>query len=159
MADTSEDDDGSASAPVVDLASGLLMAALAVLALAWIIPANVDADAGDYDVSPVFMPKLAAWIVLALGLLLAASAVRRASGAWRSAPWSIVVDPLAWAGVSVLVYLSLMHLGFLVTAPAVIAGGLLYAGQRSPIIIAIISIGLPLLLNTGAWQIFQVALP
>lgn len=159
MGETPEQDDGSDTAPVIDLASGLLLAGLAGLALVWIIPANVDADAGDYDVSPIFMPKLIAWVVLALGLALAGSAAKRARTGWQPASWTILSDTAGWAVASTLAYLALVHIGFQVTAPIIIAAGLWFAGQRSLILIVVLAIGLPLAIHTGAWQIFQVALP
>ena len=156
-------DDGGAAAPIVDLISGVVLTLLAIWALTWLIPNNMDMTAGSYDVAPSFIPNVAAWTVLVLSLGLIASSFRRwrrqAGQADDGPQWRILGDTMGWLIACALIYAGFRWLGFLVTGPVVLVLGLLFAGQRSWKVIITMAVLLPLILDVASWQVFTVHLP
>lgn len=157
MTDADDADDAGAAGRGVDIAAGLCLAALSVFALVWLIPNHTQPADSQFDVAPGFFPNLAAGAVLLLsGLLL----LRR----WGQAPGAgagvrIVLELAVWSALSVAVMLALSHIGFLIMAPIVIAGAMLFSGNRNWWLIAAITVIFPLAVNWAAWFIFTVDLP
>lgn len=144
--------------PLVDLASGGVLAAAALGALLWLFPATINTDADNYDISPALVPNLMAGAILILGVALTLSAFVRLDRRTKIDP-VIWAGPLFWAVACTLLYLGFAHAGFLVVGPLVIALGLHFCGQRSWLLTAALAIGLPLLIDAAAWRIFTVDLP
>lgn len=157
MTDADDADDAGAGGRGVDIAAGLCLAAVSVFALVWLIPTHTQPADSQFDVAPGFFPNLAAGAVLLLsGLLL----LRR----WGQAPSGggglrIVMELGVWCALSVAVMLGLSHIGFLVMAPVVIAGAMLFSGNRNWWLIAAMTMIFPLLVKWAAWFIFTVDLP
>ncbi|NNF80445.1 MAG: hypothetical protein HKN05_20680 [Rhizobiales bacterium] len=157
MTDANDADDAGAGGRGVDIAAGLCLAALSVFALVWLIPAHTQPADSQFDVAPGFFPNLAAGAVLLLsGLLL----LRR----WGQVPSGgggarIVLELAVWSALSVAIMLALSHIGFLIMAPVVIAGAMLFSGNRNWWLIAAMTIIFPLVVKWAAWFIFTVDLP
>ena len=152
------DDDAGASSRGVDIAAGLCLAALSVLALVWLIPTHTQPADSQFDVAPGFFPNLAAGAVLLLSGLLLLRRWGQASGG-SGGGLRIVLELVVWCALSVAVMLALSHIGFLVMAPVVIAGAMLFSGNRNWWLIAAMTIIFPLVVKWAAWFIFTVDLP
>lgn len=111
----------------------------------------------QFDVAPGFFSNLAAGAVLLLsGVLL----LRR----WGQAPsggggWRIVLELAVWSALGAAIMLALSHIGFLVMAPVVIAGTMVFSGNRTWWLIAAMTLVFPLAVEWAAWLIFTVDLP
>lgn len=157
------EEDGGAIAPVTDVASAAVLVALSAAALLWLIPAQTDATAGAYDLSPAAFPSLAAGTVLVLSLALLGLRLRR----WRRerppaearGPATVLLEGLLWTAVCVAAMAGLRLAGFVATSALLLAGGMALAGQRAWPRVAVIAIALPLLLDQAAWWLFTVDLP
>jgi hypothetical protein len=145
---------------VVDIAAGLVLAAMSVFALFWLFPNYIVSGSNEYDVGPEFFPKLAAWTVFGLSIVLIISRVIRfeLSVNGRSGK-SIVFEIVVWAMISALTLVGLLKIGFLITAPLIISLGALASGYRIWWVIAMLAIAFPLLLDQAAWMVFTVDLP
>lgn len=157
MTDADDADDGGAGGRGVDIAAGLCLAALSVFALVWLIPTHTQPADSQFDVAPGFFPNLAAGAVLLLsGLLLLRRWGRAPSGGGGA---RIVLELAVWCALSVAVMMALSHIGFLIMAPVVIAGAMLFSGNRNWWLIAAMTIIFPLVVKWAAWFIFTVDLP
>ena len=160
-------DGGSFLSPAVDLISSATLAILASFALLWIIPNYIDESAANYDVSPAFIPKFAAWTVLGFSVIQMIVSLRRYRAAKAECDtnlptpnrWHIIVEPLIWLLVMMGIHFGLTHVGFVVTGTLVLAASLYAAGQRSWPVIVVTSALLPFALDFAAWHIFVVDLP
>lgn len=144
MADAQTPDSGSERA-AVDVAAGLVLAAVSIVCLAWFIPAHVGTNASEYDVSPAFFPNLASWLVLFLSLALVATRIiriDRASGPLGgvSAGWPIVTQTITWSVVALLAWYGMEAIGYMPTAAAILV-------LRSPVATATSSPSLAWLLS------------
>lgn len=157
MSDAEHDDDARAAGRAVDLAAGLCLAALSLVALLWLIPNHTQPADSQFDVAPGFFPSLSAGAVLVLSIVLL---LRR----WRQAPGGagglhIVAELAVWSALAVAIMLALSHIGFLAMAPVVIAGAMLFAGNRNWWLIAAMAMVFPLFVEAAAWLVFTVDLP
>lgn len=147
-------------AAAIDVAFGLLFAALAALALVWLIPAQVSTRVAGTDVSPTFMPQLAAGTVLVLSLVLVGHRVARArlsGGAREGGRLMVEMAALGAGGVAVMV--GLATVGFLPTAMGLIVVGGLVARHRPRWWLLVLAVVFPVVVDLGAWHIFFVDLP
>ncbi len=156
--------EGDHVTPVIDIAAGLFLAAIAIAALLWLIPNYIVSGAGEYDVGPAFFPKMSAWIVLVLSLSLvvikayglktiATTAIRGRSGK------SIVFEIIVWGLVAALALLGITKAGFVLTAALIIGLGAIVSGYRTWWLIAVLAVIFPLIINQLVWTFFTVALP
>jgi Tripartite tricarboxylate transporter TctB family len=149
--------------PVVDIAAGLFLAAMAVAALMWLIPNYIVSGAGEYDVGPAFFPKMAAWIVLGLSLSLVAlksfGLKTAVLNSWGRSGKSIVFEIIIWSLIATLALLGIAKTGFLLTASLIIGLGAIVCGYRTWWLIAVLAVAFPLLVNQLVWAVFTVALP
>ncbi|MEM9783562.1 MAG: tripartite tricarboxylate transporter TctB family protein [Pseudomonadota bacterium] len=65
-----------AAGPGADAALGAAIAALGAVLLVWAIPAQVN-DAGSFGLPPSLAPRVLAWLMVGLGLVLIAQDLRR----------------------------------------------------------------------------------
>jgi len=146
--------------PVVDIAAGLFLAAMAITALVWLIPNYIVAGAGEYDIGPTFFPKLTAWVVLTLSLSLVAIKIfgHKVSTVGRSGK-STVFEIIVWSVISALVLIGINKIGFLITASLLIVFGAIVSGNRVWWLIAALAVIFPLLVNQLVWVVFTVDLP
>lgn len=153
--------DGAGGSRAIDIATGLLVALLALAALFWLIPLQVQTAVGEYDLSPAFFPKLAAWIVLvlALGLVLVRLALARRATASNGEGVRIAIEALVWTAVSLLTMISLVKIGYLATSMVLIASGAWMSGRRDWLRVGLVAILFPLAVDFAAWRIFTVHLP
>ncbi len=157
MTDADDADDAGAGGRGVDIAAGLCLAALSVFALVWLIPNHTQPADSQFDVAPGFFPNLAAGAVLLLSGLLLLRRWSQAAGGGGGA--RIVLELAVWCALSVAIMLALSHIGFLIMAPVVIAGAMLFSGNRNWWLIAAMTVIFPLVVKWAAWFIFTVDLP
>ena len=74
--------DGVSMTRRTDIISGLVLAALSLFLLVWLIPANTSPPQSENNLSPAFLPTVAAIVMLVLASLLAlvSWATERAEG-------------------------------------------------------------------------------
>ena len=146
--------------PIVEIAAGIFLAAIAVFSLLWVFPNYIVAVDAANDVGPEFFPKLAAWAVLGLSLLLILTRVIQFKPSRSGMQGrSILMEIGIWSTISVFSVLGLLHIGFLITAPLIILFGAIACGYRNVWAIIIVTIAVPLILDQAAWLIFTVDLP
>ena len=153
-----------------DIAAGLFIAAFAALLLVWIIPANTSPPQSESNLSPAFLPTVAAVTMLLLSLLLTAttllkerlegSALHEEFGAEATGiGWREIRDIAIWGAFSSATMVGFSTIGFVATSIPALALMLLYAGQRNLVAIAATSIATPELIYLIAWHAFGVQLP
>ena len=144
----------------IDVAFGLVFAVLATAALVWLIPSQVSTQAGGTDVSPAFMPRLAAGtvLVLSLGLVGHRLARGRLSGGARDGG-RLLAETAALGAGGVAVMAGLATVGFLPTAMGLILAAGLAARQRPRWWLLVLAVAFPVIVDLGAWHLFVVDLP
>lgn len=153
-----------------DIVSGLILAALSIMLLVWIIPANTSPPQSENNLSPAFLPSLAALVMGTLAALLAIVS-------WTSPPdgpeilheefgdeargigLAEISDIAIWSVFAIAMMAGFLNIGFLATAVAALVLMMLYTGERRPIPIAAVAISVPLALQQIAWHAFTVQLP
>ena len=156
-----DEGEGRDQPPLLNLVSATVLALAAVLALVWLVPVHTNADAASYDVSPAFMPKVAAWavLILAAGQMAVSFRKLKASAIIGKSHWPILTDTLAWVVICALIFFGTTRLGFLVAGPLILIACLYAAGQRSWFLIGAIGLIVPLVLDLATWHLFTVDLP
>jgi len=146
----------------IDIAAGLFLAAVAIGAIAWLVPLHTKVSSTVHDIQPGFIPSLSAWIVLVLSTWLFVVNTYRLRASARVGTVSgrtVVVEVVVWSAVAALAMFGLSVIGFLIVAPILICGGMVFAGFRNWRIIGLLSVLFPLLIDQAAWIIFTVDLP
>lgn len=148
----------------MDIAAGSILAAISLVTLSWVVPANVGVNAAAYDVTPTFFPKLAAGSVLALSLILVAARLMtgegplserlRARGGLR-----VLGETGLWLLVSAFAHLAISRVGFPVTAALLMVAIAFLCRYRLNWIVGLLAIGFPLIVDQLAWLLFVVDLP
>jgi putative tricarboxylic transport membrane protein len=153
-----------------DIASGLVLAAFSVLLLVWIIPTNTSPPQSEHNLSPAFLPSLAALVMLALAALLALvswltpardpdTPHEEFGDEARGLGLADITDIAVWSAFAVAMMAGFLTIGFLATAVAGLVLMMLYAGERRPILIATVALAIPVALQQIAWHAFTVQLP
>lgn len=154
-----EKGDGRASS-AIDIVSGLVLATLSVIALVWLIPANVSGVSDGTDVSPAFFPRLTAWVILVLSLIMVAHRFLRSD---PGDGWVAGRRILAETGAVLIFALTVGTLvpvfGYLPTSILVILVGGFIAGYRRWWALILLAVLFPIIVRFGAWTIFTVELP
>ena len=158
--DSSSEEDLGQRADLIDIAAGIAMAAMSLIALIWVIPNYVEVGTSDFDIGPAFFPNFTATLVLGLSaLLIVTRAIRYTSGN-PGLPGKVIVFEIAlWAVISVSIIPSFAKLGFLLTATLIIGAGVIMCGYRVWWVIALLAVVFPLIIDQAAWFIFTVDLP
>jgi hypothetical protein len=153
------------------LVTGAVTALLSAYGVFWLIPAHTGDARTANDIAPAMVPSVALGTCLLLALLLMVRAWRapRDAGAAHTtadtagnAPVSgpaLLADLAIWAFASLATFVLLRHAGFLVTGTLVIAAWMLFCGERSPLRIAALALGVPILLDRLSWYALSVPLP
>jgi len=137
--DSSSEEDLGQRADLIDIAAGIAMAAMSLIALIWVIPNYVEVGTSDFDIGPAFFPNFTATLVLGLSaLLIVTRAIRYTSGN-PGLPGKVIV--------------------FLLTATLIIGAGVIMCGYRVWWVIALLAVVFPLIIDQAAWFIFTVDLP
>lgn len=144
----------------VDAMVGVVLAASAAYALIWLIPENTQPAMSEHDAAPGLFPSLAVAVVLVLSLALVVHrTVRRPENRAMLSGSVVLGETAIWCALAIAVVAGLSWVGFLPTAIALIAIGMLAAGCRNWILLGAISVLFPLIVNFGAWNLFTVELP
>lgn len=151
-------DEAARPGPVADVVAGAVLAVLAVAALFWLIPTQTVVGGNAYDVAPGFFPRVAAVVVLVLAAALVVSGLRRRSTA-AGGGWNVLGEAAVWAVVAPLAVVGLATIGFVVTSVLLVACGMIAAGARNRLLIAVVAVLFPLAVDQAAWLVFTVDLP
>lgn len=144
----------------IDIAAGLFLAAVAIGALAWLVPYHTKALSAENDIAPGFFPSVTAWIVLGLSIgLVAVTAFRQRVAASGLSGYAIIVEIVVWGSIAGLIMLGLSTIGFLFTAPLLISTSMVFAGYRKWWTVALVSVLCPLIIDQAIWFVFTVDLP
>lgn len=163
------------SADLRDLIVGGVTIAFACIVMIVLIPFGVE-NPGKINVlalGPAFWPFVVAIFLFAMGLLIGGQAIRRArlhgnatagSDEDQATAASELSDFTAgrWAGALVLLaayYLLLNVLGMVVTSALALVSFMVLGGERRPVLVAALAIGLPLVLFLFFRYVANVVIP
>jgi len=140
------------------VAAGLL-AAVGLATLFVFIPGTID-DPGMDDLSPAFVPQVAAVVLTGLAALLALRSLFRppADGdpAFDRRHAGFVLMAAAWLAAA---FLGIAFAGYLAGGAVAVAVAMLLMRIRRPLPLCALACGAPFVLWTVFWQILTVPLP
>jgi putative tricarboxylic transport membrane protein len=153
-----------------DIISAIVIAALAALLLFWIIPTHTSPPQSEGNLSPGFLPSVAAGAMLVLATLLGLTSFLGTVGnqeeeheEFGSEAHGIglrdATDTLAWAAFATAMMVGFQTIGFIATAIPALAGMMLYSGERRRIAIVSVALAVPLFIQQIAWHAFSVQMP
>lgn len=153
-----------------DIVSGIFLAAISLLLLFWIIPLNTSPPQSEGNLSPAFMPSVAAIVMLCLSALLAvvtwlgndarADEPHEEFGdEARGLGAAELADIAIWSVFATAMMAGFLTLGFLPTSIAALVLAMLYTGQRQPVTIVVVAAATPFIIQQIAWYAFSVQLP
>ncbi len=153
-----------------DISAGLFVALVSALLLVWIIPVNTSPPQSESNLSPAFLPSVAAATMLVLSLLMVVSrlllrrhveeGVHEEFGAEaRGIGWSELRDIAIWSAFAAAMIAGYTTVGFLLTSIPALALMLYFTGERHLVTIAATALLTPTLLYLIAWHAFSVQLP
>jgi len=160
------------SPTVANFWAGIIIAVTAIIALVWIIPEFVSgANDSSKNLTPGFMPRVAAWCMLILGALVALDAWRVLAGKTTAIAeeseenedlsfgrTEIVNTMIVLIGSAIYV-LGLSLLGFVLPSTILLIFLIYLTGYRHKRSLVIIAITFPLSLELLLWHILKVPLP
>lgn len=151
---------GNDETDLIDIAAGLVLAAMSIATLVWLIPNYVELGTSKHDVGPAFFPRLTAFVVLGFSVLLVITkAIRYRKSIPDLSGMSILVEVAIWAVISILTILGFSRFGFIFTAPLLIGLGAIVCRYRVWWVIAVLAVSFPFIIDQAAWLIFSVDLP
>jgi hypothetical protein len=152
--------------------AGMVTAVTAIIALMWLIPEFVSgANDTSKNLTPGFMPRVAAWCMLILGVLVAFDAWRVMSGKTNaiaeeseenenlSFGRTEIVNTLIVVVGSAIYVAGLSFLGFILPSTILLIFLIYLTGYRRKLILVTIAIIFPLTLELLLWHILKVPLP
>ena len=143
-----------------EIVTAACLAAVATLALLWLVPVNTQPAASELDISPAFFPMLAATLVLVLSLALIAELVFLSAKSTASHSIKTIVSELViWGAVTFVMLACLPKVGFIAVSTTVIVLGGIAMGYRRWWVLTLLAIVFSLTVDFGAWKIFMVDLP
>ena len=143
-----------------EIVTAACLAAVATLALVWLVPVNTQPAASELDISPAFFPMLAATLVLVLSLALIAELVFLSAKSTASHSIKTIVSELViWGAVTFVMLACLPEVGFIAVSTTVIVLGGIAMGYRRWWVLSLLAIVFSVTVDFGAWKIFTVDLP
>ena len=143
-----------------EIVTAACLAAVATLALLWLVPVNTQPAASELDISPAFFPMLAATLVLVLSVALIAELVFLSAKSTASHSIKTIVSELViWGAVTFVMLACLPKVGFIAVSTTVIVLGGIAMGYRRWWALTLLAIVFSLTVDFGAWKIFTVDLP
>lgn len=153
-----------------DIVAAIVIAAVAIVLLVWIIPQHTSPPQSEGNLSPAFMPSLAVGVMLVLAILLGVSAwFSRDDGDGveheefgteaHGIGLTDAADVALWGCFAAAMMVGFLTVGFIPTAIPALVVLMLYAGQRSPVLIGSVAIAVPVLIHQIAWHAFTVQMP
>ena len=143
-----------------EITTAACLAAVAILALVWLIPVNTQPATSELDISPAFFPMLAATLVLVLSLALIAELVCLSAKSTASHSIKTIVSELViWGVVTFVMLACLPKVGFIAVSTTVIVLGGIAMGYRRWWALTLLAIVFSSTVDFGAWKIFTVDLP
>lgn len=155
-----EDENERGAAGRLDFWAGALLAALSLGLFVWFIPTFAPGEGGPGQIAPSFFPRLAIAVVFACALILMVASARDLALPAGGAGIRLFTEIAGWCVFAGLLFALLTWAGFVPAGIfAVASGTLLTRYRRRPLLCAALAIGLPLVLDVAAWQIFLIELP
>lgn len=153
-----------------DIISAIVLAVFAGLLLVWIIPANTSPPQSEDNLSPAFLPSLAASILLVLAIVLGmtswsrqrpeADELHEEFGAEaHGVGLADVADLAIWCAFAMAVMFGFETIGFVPTAIPALVAMMLFGGQRNWLAIGGVAVVVPLAIQQIAWHAFNVQMP
>ncbi len=160
MTDAEKREAGGDEACLIDIAAGLVLAAMSIATLLWLIPVYVELGTSKHDVGPAFFPRLTTFVILGFSILLVITkAVRFRKGNPGLSGKSIIMEIIIWVMISTLSVFALTKLGFIFTALMLVGLGAIVCGYRNWWVVAVLAVVFPVIIDQAAWLIFTVELP
>jgi len=151
------------------IVSGIFLAAISLLFLVWIIPAQTSPPDSVLDLAPKFIPSVAVTATLMLSLLRTVTAyLKREGNDDLHEEFGVEATGMGltefmnlgiWVGGSGLAWLGTVYVGFEPAMIVFLAAALIYAGVRNYWLTAVIAISTPIILSTFAWYAFTTEMP
>lgn len=143
-----------------DLTAASVLSVAALICLLWLVPNHTEPPYSENDIAPAMFPMAAAAIVLILSVGLGLTALRRPGTKKTALPGRLILLELAaWGAIGLTIHFALPQVGFVPLAISIVFLGGLFVRYRSWWISAVLAVGLALIVDFGAWQIFTVDLP
>ena len=144
----------------LDFLIGTIAVMGALLAIFWLIPAQVEVTTKSGQLSARFFPSLSAGVVGLFGLGLMIRHRRHAFVRVPHAGPRLLMETLLWALWATVTLVLLSTVGFIVASALSCFAAMLLAGQRRRLLwCAIASILLPVAIQQLAWHAFYIQLP
>lgn len=153
----------------IDLISGIVLCALGLLGIAVLIPVGIQEPASvDFAaLSPSYWPRIVCGALAGMGFVIAAATFFSADDVEDQEqpvvgdyPLPVVLGRVAAAiGLMFAGYFLLEPLGFVATGALVLAVFMVFAGERSPVILASVSAGVPLFLFFFFTKVANIPIP
>lgn len=143
-----------------NLVTGLVAILFGLVMYRYIIP-NQVMDLGGFGMAPQTFPRVAAGVMAFFGGVLV---VQQFSPGSRDATPSPMALPqwyflLLITAMLLVAVLMLTYLGFVWSAPLMIAAFMLFAGCRAWVKIVLVAVSLPALLYVVFWLLLEIPLP
>lgn len=153
-----------------DIISAIVLTVIAGLLLVWIIPANTSPPQSEGNLSPAFLPSLAAGILLILAMVLGMTSWSRGrsevdelheefGAEAHGIGLQDVADLAIWCGFAVAVMFGFETIGFVATAIPALVAMMLFSGQRNWLAVGGVAVAVPLAIQQIAWHAFNVQMP
>ena len=152
--------------------AGFVTATLGAIALLWLIPEFVTgSNDTSKDLTPGFMPRVAAWSMVLLGASIALSAVRVIWGNQQEITeeseenealafgHTEIVNSLLLALLGAIYVFGLSLLGFVIPSTILLIFLIYLTGYRRKIVLLLVAGIFPLTLELLLWHVLKVPLP
>ncbi len=160
------------SPTTANLYSGVIVALLGVIALFWLIPEFVTgANDTSKNLTPGFMPRVAAWCMILFGVSVALAAARVMFGKEKaiveeseeneelSYGRTEVINTLVLVILSAIYVSALSYLGFIIPSTILLVFLIYLTGYRNKFVLVLVAISVPISLELLLWHILKVPLP
>lgn len=152
------------------LYGGIFMTLLSLFCLLWLIPNNTEQAQSDLDLSPAFMPTIAVGTCLLMAVVMTITAWHanrnaapethdefgeEATGGDRE----VFANLGLWCIVAFVSLALLDTIGFEVAMSLFLFVMFKFLGMRNYVLMAILTLGTPLLLMLATWYLFTIQLP
>ncbi|MEC8667712.1 MAG: tripartite tricarboxylate transporter TctB family protein [Pseudomonadota bacterium] len=126
---------------IANLISGAVLVLFGLVMLALAIPAQIEEGPAGM-MSPRLVPQMMVWLILGLSLLLIVTNLRASSGEAGPFTRDEVIAFVRIGGVFVFSLVLFFALGVLAASLALILGALLVLGERRPLVLVLMPLGL-----------------
>ncbi len=162
----------SSSIVKANFAAGLFVMFLGILALFWLIPYHVSGSTNiTKNLNQGFMPRVAAWCMIVLGIAVAAEAFRILLGQVQEATQESeenetlsfgrneLINTVIMSVISIIYMTGIVYLGFIFTSVLFLIFVIYMAGYRNIPVLLAISLIVPIGVEQLLWSALSIQMP